>query len=279
MTLPRTVAAETLDALAADDPAARRSRRDLRRVHHAMGTRSIMLRAWPKLTAAHRGAAPLRVLELGAGDGSLMLGVARALALAPGAPPVELTLLDRLALVEPATIARYAQAGWRATAMVADVLDWAAAATAVPVAGAAPARDGTAAPVAAGAPASEGTAARSATGDAPAGWDLIVAHLFLHHFEGVRLAALLGAIAARSDAFFACEPRRARLALAASHLVGALGANAVTREDAVLSVHAGFRAGELAALWPAPRSDWRLHEYPAGLFSHCLRAQRVKASR
>lgn len=284
MTLARTVAAETLDALAADDPAARRSRRDLQRVHRAMGTRSIMLRAWPGLIAAHRGAAPLRVLELGAGDGSLMLGVARALARAPGSAPVELTLLDRLALVEPATIEHYAQAGWRATAIVVDVLDWAAGATAVPGAGAAPARDGTAARVAAGAaataaaPAPEGTAARASTGHAPARWDLIVAHLFLHHFEGAHLAALLGAIAARSDALFACEPRRARLALAGSHLVGALGANAVTREDAVLSVHAGFRAGELAALWPAPRSDWQLHEYPAGLFSHCLCAQRVKAN-
>ncbi|MDE2627699.1 MAG: hypothetical protein KGL99_11155 [Burkholderiales bacterium] len=282
MTLARSVAAETLDALAADDPAARRSRRDLQRVHRAMGTRSIMLRAWPGLTAAHRGTAPLRVLELGAGDGSLMLGVARTLALAPGSAPVELTLLDRLALVEPATLARYAQAGWRATAMVADVLDWAASAAAVPGAGAAPARAGAAAEAEAEAearaPASGSTAAWSATGHAPARWDLIVAHLFLHHFEGARLAALLGAIAARSDAFFACEPRRARLALAASHLVGALGANAVTREDAVLSVHAGFRAGELSALWPAPRGDWQLHEHPAGLFSHCLRAQRVRAN-
>ena len=248
MTLARLVAAETLDALGADDPAARRSRRDLRRLHRAMGTRSIMLHAWRELMATHHGAAPLRVLELGAGDGSLMLGVARALA--PASPQVELTLLDRLALVEPATIERYAEVGWSATAKVADVLDWAAAATAPP-------RDRT----------------------APAAWDLIVAHLFLHHFEGAQLAALLGAIAARGDAFFACEPRRAWLAHAGSHLVGALGANAVTREDAVLSVRAGFRAGEISALWPARGTEWLLHEYPAGLFSHGFQAERVKASR
>jgi len=86
-----------------------------------------MLHAWRELTASHHGAAPLRVLELGAGDGSLMLGVARALA--PASPQVELTLLDRLALVKPATIERYAEVGWSATAKVTDVLDWAAGAT------------------------------------------------------------------------------------------------------------------------------------------------------
>ncbi|MBK9574655.1 MAG: hypothetical protein IPO43_19015 [Rhodoferax sp.] len=51
-------------------------------------------------------------------------------------------------------------------------------------------------------------------------WDLIVTNLFLHHFEGSRLTALLAAIAARGERFFACEPRRARVALAGSHLVG-----------------------------------------------------------
>jgi len=53
-----------------------------------------------------------------------------------------------------------------------------------------------------------------------------------------------------------------------------LGANAVTREDAVLSVHAGFRDAELSTAWPGNAADWRLQEHPAGLFSHCLRAER-----
>ena len=68
------------DWLAADDPAAMRSRRDLQRVHRVMGTRGIVLRALRDATLARPAMrAPLRVLELGAGDGSLMLGVARAL--------------------------------------------------------------------------------------------------------------------------------------------------------------------------------------------------------
>src|SRR6187401_1983154 len=98
MSLPRVVAAETLDALAPADPAALRSRRDLRRVHRAMGTRAILQRALQGWRFGHdRAARPLRVLELGAGDGTLLLGVAAGLARTW--PPVALTLLDRQRLV------------------------------------------------------------------------------------------------------------------------------------------------------------------------------------
>ncbi len=240
MTLARVVAVETLDHLAADDPTAMRSRRDLRRVHLAMGTRSIVLRALRDMTALRRETGLLRVLELGAGDGSLLLGVARASA--HSLPPVALTLLDRQALVGSATLAHYAEVGWTAASRVVDVLDWA-----------------------------------HDPAESRLHWDVIVANLFMHHFEGAPLAALLHAIAARTERFFACEPARSRLALAGSHLVGALGANAVTREDAVLSVHAGFRADELSRAWPAQGGEWMLREYPAGLFSHCFRAERVEA--
>lgn len=238
--LPRIVQAETLDGLAEDDPDAMRSRRDLRRVHRVMGSCSMLsriLRAW----ALPRGRA-LRVLELGAGDGSLMLRVARALA--PRWPRVELTLLDRQALVGPATLRRYASLGWTATTSRTDVLDWAAAEP------------------------------RADAGGSGPRWDVIVANLFLHHFPERELAGLLRAVAARCDHFVACEPRRARSALVASHLIGAIGANAVTREDAVLSVHAGFRGRELSALWPADGSAWTLRERPAGAFSHCFHAVR-----
>jgi predicted nicotinamide N-methyase len=190
---------------------------------------------------------PLRVLELGAGDGSLMLGVARALA--PTWPQVELTLLDRQALVSLEIIENYARLGWTAVEHVVDALEWAAGAT--------------------------GSLQK---GNELARWDLIVANLFLHHFEGSQLAMLLDSITARSNGFFACEPRRSRLSLAGSHLAGLIGAGAVTREDAVLSVHAGFRDKELTALWPADSDEWRVQEYSAGLFSHCFHAERVGRS-
>ncbi len=259
----RVVAAEALDSLATDDPAAQRSRRDLQRVHLAMGTRSILLRAIEATQMYRQRAGPLRVLELGAGDGTLMLGVARALA---GVwPSVELRLLDRQDLVQPPTLAGFAACGWAAKPLVVDVLDWASPAGGKP----APAQG-------------------SAPAAAPPPWDLIIANLFLHHFEAAPLALLLAAAAARSRCFVACEPRRAALALAGSHLVGLIGANAVTRDDAVLSVHAGFRGQELAALWPAPlrltggpaaASPWQLTEQPAGLFSHCFRAERRDGGR
>jgi hypothetical protein len=238
MVMARVVAAEVLDGLDAGDPAAQRSRRDLRRVHRAMRTRSILLRGLAALDAVRRGAEPLRMLELGAGDGTLMLGVARAMA--RSGLRVQLTLLDRQALLDRSTINSYAQAGWTVVANVAEVADWIA-------------------------------------GGASAHWDAIVTNLFLHHFALEELVPMLGAIAARTDLFFACEPRRGWIALAGSHLVGAMGANAVTREDAVLSVRAGFAGHELSGLWPEPRSEWRLREYRAGLFSHCLHATRIEA--
>ena len=241
MNLPRIVTAETLDGLAENDPAAMRSRRDLQRIHWLMGTRGIMARALQRLVASRPATAPLRLLEIGAGDGSLMLGVARTL----GAqwPAVDITLLDRQDLVTRATLDSYARLGWTATPQVIDVFDWAS------------------------------NQSQAVHAPRPR-FDVIVANLFLHHFEGSKLATLLTAIESRAPRFLACEPRRAGLALAGSHLVGAIGANAVTREDAVLSVHAGFRGKELSALWPGDRSFWTLEEKPAGVFSHCFLAQR-----
>lgn len=244
--MARIVAAEVLDHLAPNDPAARRSRRDLVRVHRAMGTRSIVVRGWRNLLSPQREDAPLRILELGAGDGSLLLGVARALA--PGWPGVQLSLLDRQDILTPATLEGFAELGWAARVQVDDVLTWAARPD-------------------------------DATPSRPSPqWDLITTSLFLHHFEGAELDLLLAAASARCSRFFACEPSRSWLALAGSHLVGAIGANAVTRHDAVLSVHAGFRNEEISARWPQAGGPWQIREFTAGLFSHCFSAQRSGAA-
>jgi hypothetical protein len=66
--------------------------------------------------------------------------------------------------------------------------------------------------------------------------------------------------------------------LLASHLVALLGAGAVTRKDAVLSVRAGFRGHELSERWPDPLA-WRLQEGRAGLFGHGLLAMRRNGQR
>ncbi len=247
MTLPRVVTAEVLDHLAPTDPAARRSRRDLARIHRVMATRSIVARGWQALVSTQHAKlplkVPLKVLELGAGDGTLLLGVARRLG--STWPPVQLTLLDRQSVVSQATLAEYASLGWDAAVRVADVLDWAA-----------PAADS------------------ADTSVAPL-WDLISTSLFLHHFEGAQLDTVLRAVASQALRFFACEPRRDWLALAGSHCVGALGANAVTRADAVVSVHAGFRARDLGSRWPG-KGAWQCREYAAGLFSHCFSARQLR---
>lgn len=99
--------------------------------------------------------------------------------------------------------------------------------------------------------------------------DIITANLFLHHFDDAALARLLALAAGQSKAFVACEPRRGRFAWLAAHMVFALGANAVTRHDAVVSVEAGFADYELSALWPP---GWRLREQAAWPFSHVFAA-------
>jgi len=231
MRLPRRVEPEMLDLLPQADPRAIRSRQDLRRINRVMATHSILCRG---IDAATRGRPPRRIVELGAGDGTLLLRLARRRA--AKWPGVEATVVDRQDLVASETRQGFATLGWTLRVVACDVFEWVDEADAVP-------------------------------------YDLSLANLFLHHFADEALRLLLSGVAARSNAFVACEPRRAATALVGSHLVGLLGCNAVSRNDAVLSVRAGFRDAELAAAWPETHS-WQIDEYPAGLFSHCFLATR-----
>jgi hypothetical protein len=231
LSLPRRVESEVLDGLAAADPRAKRSRNDLQRIHRAMATLAIVQRALDRGT---EGNVPRTVLELGAGDGSLMLRLARGRA--SRWPDVRVTLLDRLDVIAPRTLGGIRSAGWTPTVVTMDVFD------------------------------------RLAQRD-DSRWDVVLANLFVHHFAPGDLDRLFAAVAARTRLFFCCEPRRSALAVAGSHMIGLLGVGPVTRQDAVSSVHAGFRARELSAHWPH-REDWNVEEYSAGLFSHCFLAVR-----
>jgi hypothetical protein len=225
----REVTAETLDALDADDPEARRSRRDLQRIHRAMASL-----AWLRHAVGRLPSRPVTLIELGAGDGTLMLRLARALA--PAWRGVALTLLDRRHSVEAPTLAGIQALGWQTTVVCQDVFEW---------------------------------ARTSQTRR----YDLCVATLFLHHFADDDLGLLLRGIAARTDAFVALEPRRDAWGAMGSRLVGLLGGNAVTRGDAVKSVAAGFAGRELGACWPAG-ADWWTEEFHAWPFSHAFLAAR-----
>jgi hypothetical protein len=231
LSLPRRTEPELLDGLAAEDPRAQRSRNDLRRIHRAMATLSIVTRALDRGTTAFR---PCSLLELGAGDGSLILRLAQRRA--ARWPDVRVTLVDRLDLVAPQTLDGLRHVGWTPRVVAMDVFDWLAR------------PDETR-------------------------WDIVFANLFMHHFSSGELTQLFGEVAGRTRVFLCCEPNRSALPLAGSHLVGLLGAGPVTRRDAVSSVRAGFRAPELSELWPDSK-DWVLEEYAAGLFSHCFLAIR-----
>jgi len=233
MSLPRTVEPEWLDALPAHNPRALRSRRDLRLVNGIMGHAALLARALDALVTT----SPLHLVELGAGDGTVLLRLAKRRT--RRWPKVAVTLLDMQPTVTPATLAALRAVGWTVEVVAADALEW--------------------------------------LEQSPHSRDAVVlANLFVHHFEGERLARLLAGIAAQARAFVCCEPRRARLALLGSRLLWAIGCNDVTRHDAVVSVHAGFRGRELSVEWlRAAGAGWNVEERPAGAFSHLFVARRA----
>jgi hypothetical protein len=226
----RNVQPELLDALPPEDPRAARSRRDLRRINRLMRNHYLMARALEKY---RDGSVPGKITELGAGDGTFLLRVAKTIR--PHWSDVKATLLDLQNNLSSGTLADFAALGWRAEAVVANVFDWPQTMEAGGVA---------------------------------------VANLFLHHFEHAKLSELLRLIASRANLFIAVEPQRAAWPLFCSRLLWAIGGNAVTRHDAVVSVRAGFSGGELSALWP-DQQNWRLTEQSAGMFSHLFIARKI----
>ncbi|HKQ54333.1 MAG TPA: hypothetical protein VJT12_00460, partial [Methyloceanibacter sp.] len=107
MAFPRRLETELLDVLPADDPAAIRSRRDLKLLNAVMLHPVMMARRLRRLAPVP----PKRIVELGAGDGSLMLRLARRLA--PHWPGVVTVLVDQQSIVPASTRAQMHDLGWR----------------------------------------------------------------------------------------------------------------------------------------------------------------------
>lgn len=201
----RVVEPEYLDTLPPTDSKAIQSRRDLQRVNGCMGSARI-------LAGALKNFRPRRIVELGAGDGTLLLELLQRVS--PAWSGAELLLLDRHAIIKPAVLQRFSRFRCRAVAEQADVHEW--------------------------------------LSTAPGGsCDLMFANLFLHHFREDELIALLGSAARVTTVFVGLEPRRNRLSLVFCRLLWAIGCNSVTRHDAAVSVRAGFRGQELSRSWPA----------------------------
>jgi hypothetical protein len=228
---PRDVQPEWLDALPANDPRARRSRADLRRINWIMGALGTMRGA---LDSAFQQRMGTRIVELGAGDGSLMEQIAKQRA--ARWPSTQVCLLDLVPVVAAQTQAAIERRGWAVDIVRADALAWLEQAARQPN-------------------------------------EIIIANLFVHHFHGAQIQRMLTAIAARASVFVCCEPRRSRLALLGSRCVAALDCNDVTQHDAVASVRAGFCDQEISALWPRD-PGWITDEARAGLFLHRFVAQR-----
>jgi hypothetical protein len=237
----RQVVPELLDELPPTDPRAIHSRGDLRRINRLMGNADIMARAITTGALVARGAktAPLapRFVELGGGDGTFLLALARRVA--PMVGPAHVTLVDQQSLITPATTQALAALSWNVDTVKADVFDWLS----------------------------------RRNGDGSGGADLTIANLFLHHFDGARLERLLRGAAHQTRVFLACEPLRSGAALAAASMMRLIGCNKVTLHDGKISVRAGFRDSELSAAWP-DEAGWILHEHRAGRFTHAFMARR-----
>jgi len=122
MTLPRRLEPELLDVLPADARDAVRSRRDLRLLNAVMLHPGIMARRMRR----HSVKVPRQIIELGAGDGSLMHRLCRRLARHWSG--VNAVLVDRQDIVTPKTRQAISDLGWREKCVSQDVFKYLAVA-------------------------------------------------------------------------------------------------------------------------------------------------------
>lgn len=229
----RSVQPELLDHLPPSDAAARGSRRDLRLINRLMGNAGALADGIREVLS-ELPQRPWTVVEAGAGDGTLAARVWSRLPPPPTGSRIQ--LLDQMDVVESTALDRIRSRHWHAEVRIERFEDGLANSAGPRV-------------------------------------DLLYANLFLHHFSSATLPDLLARIAERSASVVFVEPRRSSVALLGARMLLLVGCNAVTRHDAVRSVHAGFRDSDLTEAWPKT-GDWDLRESAAGPFAHCFVARR-----
>ena len=117
--MPRIVEPEWLDKLPPTDGRAVRSRKDLQRINFWMGHAPMATRAFQ--TAFPRKP-PRQLVDLGAGDGTWMLRLAKGLSSAW--PAVTVLLVDRQPAISESTAEGFRALGWEVKIIPADVFDW-----------------------------------------------------------------------------------------------------------------------------------------------------------
>lgn len=116
--MKRIVEPEFLDSISPDDPRSKRLRRDLAHLNFWMRNRQAMTTALKNHFNGHR--IPQRIVELGAGDGRLLLHLAGS----SKWQNVNVTLLDRRNAATPQTLRQFTRLCWVAETLTADVFDW-----------------------------------------------------------------------------------------------------------------------------------------------------------
>src|SRR5688572_9215754 len=107
---------ELLDQLPPNDASAIRIREDLKSINSLMRTANVMARC------LSRYGPPRVVIDIGAGDGTFMLRVARRLA--PRWRDVTVVLVDQHDIVDQSTLERFAALHWKPAAAVANVFEF-----------------------------------------------------------------------------------------------------------------------------------------------------------
>lgn len=109
-------------------------------------------------------------------------------------------------------------------------------------------------------------------------WDghaeIVITNLFIHQFENAKLAQLIQKISRHAKLFIAVEPHRFYFPYLCALTTLLIGCSQTTIHDAEASIRAGFMSTEISELWP-DKTNWKLTERRAGLFSHLFLAKRV----
>lgn len=211
----RRVQPEILDSLPAHHPDAIRSRRDLRLINFLMGNHR-----WIRRQLQVHLRPTDRILELGAGDGSLSRNfITRHLA-----QPHQILALD----LQPAPPEWPQGATWLQQDLFAGPLPEA---------------------------------------------EIVIANLFLHHFEDPQLACLGRLLSSTTRLLIISEPQRGRLYIASGQLLHLFARlNHVTRHDMRVSIEAGFCHSEL--LDALQLTSWQTQITHSTLGAHRLVASR-----